>query len=61
MDLNIHELSCAKCKTRLIIKTNPICQDEEFRLISCPACHTPIREIRSDKWYTIETLTDDNE
>lgn len=56
MTHEVYELNCANCKTNLTIKT--IVHDEclDFKLVYCPNCRTPIREVRSNDDYFVERV-----
>lgn len=55
MENKDQELNCVKCKTRIFVEVNGSCQDNNYRLIFCPTCNTPLREIRAVKGFRVET------
>lgn len=57
MKHEIHELNCITCRTNLVVRSNINHDYYQYKLVQCPNCNTPIREIRADMGFSIERIT----
>ena len=61
MTQDIQKLNCANCKTNITIKTTLGDDQTDYKLICCPNCNAPIREVRSDEYCFVEGTCLDSE
>lgn len=57
MEQHLYKIRCVKCKTALIIKSTFGKNCINYKLVTCPNCSTPLREICCEKELHIEKVS----